>query len=113
MAEEGQSYGFRARMAQMFTALFGQRQQTQQQQIQKSDRQVADGFDRGADDPDNRRAVQQVQSSARGPMNQEPPAAPQQNAQSEGLRIAMEAAQRRFEAQQRTNTRQQGRGMGW
>jgi len=58
MADESQYYGFRARTAQLLTWLFGQRQQVEQQQTQKSDRQVADGYDRGADDPDNRRRQQ-------------------------------------------------------
>src|SRR5207244_4743239 len=62
MADEAQSYGFRARTAQLLTWLFGRQQQAQQQQIQKSDRQVFDGYDRGNDDPDNRRTMHQAQA---------------------------------------------------
>jgi hypothetical protein len=111
MADEAQHYGLRARTAQLLTWLFGQQQQTQQQQTQKADRQVFDGYDRGNDDPDNRRAVQQVQPSPQAPLAQERTQAQQPGTDQDALRAALEAAQRRFEAQQRQ--RQQGRGRGW
>src|SRR2546425_929415 len=109
MADEAQSYGFRARMAQLTAWLFGQQQQTQQQQNQKSDRQVFDGYDRGSDDPDNRRQSQgpqplQAPTERREPQQQRSSVSQEQG---EALKAQADAFAPRLQAEQQ---RQRGRG---
>ena len=63
MAEDsgGQQIGFWMRFVIVLQDLLGrQRNQQQLEQFQRSDRQLADGFNRGAEDPDNRRMQQQT-----------------------------------------------------
>jgi hypothetical protein len=117
----------------MFTSLFGQRQQAQQQQAQKSDRQVADGYTRGNDDPDNRRTSFQGAQAMRNTVQtfredtiqirrelrerEAEKAHAKENdsgyrpQSGEAFKAALEAAQRRFDAQQRQRNQGKGRGL--
>jgi hypothetical protein len=131
MAEDnsGQQVGFWMRFVTVLQNLLTRQQHQQQlEQFQRSDRQLADGFDRGADDPDNRRmqgqasgynydVVQQarvrVQEQGQQPTAQETGTAQQRPTSSQDasalLRAQMEAFQQQVQAEQR---RQQSRGQG-
>jgi|SRR6266853_5203485 len=112
----------RSRLAQFFAWVRGTKVMTQQAQTQKSDRQVADGYTRGNDDPDTRsmasRAsaqdffVQREQQRLERQQSQteREETTPRSEDEQARLRAALEVAQRQFEAQQRNQGRPYGRG---
>jgi hypothetical protein len=115
MADEGQYDGFRARTAQLLTWLFGQRQQVEQPQTQKSDRQIADGYDRGHDDPDNRRRPQPLDTGRealqRASAQTQQPAVSREDHQPQhdtSLTARAQALRQQLQAEQ-----QRQRGQGW
>jgi hypothetical protein len=136
MAEDpsGQQIGFWMRFVNVLQNLLrGQENQQRLDQFQRSesDRQIADGFTRGAEDPDARQrqdpgagynydVVQQarsrVQEQGQQPAGQDTGPAPQRATPQQDtgaiLRAQIEAFQQRVQLeQQQQRTRGQGRGL--
>lgn len=117
--EQDRSAQRQSRTAQFLAWLRGDQAQTQQQR-QQSDRQAADGYTRGNEDPDARSAASRSSAEAFATQREQERTERQQQAAdrreaqpraaNDSRFAALEVAKRLREAQDRATQRQQGRG---